>query len=110
MLEWYKRNSIFAEWTIQNNSDTLSAAQIMWKNENNSTWVNFDPFTLIKRTFSSWVIFNLLFFKHVSAYGVIECISEILKIALPIWSYFLILRMDSNVPSTFRIWKKYTTH
>ena len=61
ILEWYKKRSIFAEWEVQNNSDALAATHMKGKNENNSIWVNFNSFTVIKRTFSSWVIFNLLF-------------------------------------------------
>ena len=37
MLEWYKNRSLFAKWTIQNNSDGLAAAHIKPKTENNST-------------------------------------------------------------------------
>ena len=43
-----------AKWAIQNNSEVLAAARIRWKNENNSTWVNFNSFTLIKCTFPSY--------------------------------------------------------
>ena len=34
---------------------------LIWKNEKSWTWVNFNSFILIKCTFSSWVIFNLVF-------------------------------------------------
>ena len=60
-LEWHKKRSLFAKWAIQNNSDALATAHIKWENKNNSTWVNFNSFTLIKYSLSSWVIFNLLF-------------------------------------------------
>ena len=50
-LEWYKKRSVVAKWTIQNYSDALAAAHIKWKNVINSTWVNFNSFTLTKRTF-----------------------------------------------------------
>ena len=60
-LEWYKKRSIFAKWAILNNADALAATPIKWKNLNNSTSVNISSFILIKRAFSSWVIFNLSF-------------------------------------------------
>ena len=41
--------------------DTLAETHIKWKNENISTWVNFNSITLIKCTFSSSAIFNLVF-------------------------------------------------
>ena len=43
-----------------NSSFTLK----MKKNENNPTWVNFNSFTLIKRTFSSWIL-SIFYFKSV---------------------------------------------
>ena len=59
-LEWYKKGSLFAKWAIQNKSDALAAAHLKWKNENNTTRVNFKSFTLKKITLSSRVIFNIL--------------------------------------------------
>ena len=56
-LEWYKKRLIFAKLTLQ----MQAATHIKWKNQNNWTWVNFNSFTLIKSTFSSWIIFNLVF-------------------------------------------------
>ena len=35
-LEWYKRRSLFAYKATQNNSGTLVATLLKWKNENNS--------------------------------------------------------------------------
>ena len=60
-IEWYKKRSIFSKWAKQNYSDAWAATDIKWKNENNSICVNFSSFTLIKRTFLGWVIFNLSF-------------------------------------------------
>ena len=34
-LEWYKKPSIFTKWVIQNNSDSLEATYIKWKNQKN---------------------------------------------------------------------------
>ena len=46
---------------IQNSSNALAAAHTKGKNENSSTWINLNSFTLIKRFFSSSVVFCLLF-------------------------------------------------
>ena len=36
-LEWYKKRSLFAKLSIQNNSDALAATHIKRKNENNTS-------------------------------------------------------------------------
>ena len=35
-LDWYKKRSLFAKWTIQNNFDALAVTDIKGKNSNNS--------------------------------------------------------------------------
>ena len=46
--------------TIPTSENSEYDALLKIKNEHNSTWVNFNSFPLIKRTFSSWIDFSRL--------------------------------------------------
>ena len=88
MKRWKGIKSIhfFVKWVIQNNLDALAAINLKWKNEKNSTWVNFNAFTLIKCNFSIGVIFRLLFKKCIPIPIDDALLFKMLKYFFLIWS------------------------
>ena len=64
-LKWKLRmeSSLFAKWATQHNSDKLKSTLLKWNNENNSTRVNFNSFTLIKCTPCQVELISILFYK-----------------------------------------------
>ena len=62
MLEWHKIGVHYlVNMAIRNNAETMATTLLAWKKWKIWIWVHFNSFNLIKLTFSSSAILNLLF-------------------------------------------------